>query len=64
MSGDLLSEEEIRDLTDLKQPAAQARKLRELQYVVIGFSARGKVRALKQHPLSQHPEDRVVLNFG
>jgi len=62
-----LTDEEIEQITGLVQPAAQARKLRELGFVVIGFSARGRVRALSEHPARPTAADReesVRLNFG
>ncbi|MEO1080158.1 MAG: hypothetical protein AAFY29_11440 [Pseudomonadota bacterium] len=46
----LLTEEQVIEITDLKKPTYQAKKLAELGYVVLGFSARGRVRALAEHP--------------
>ena len=63
----LLTEQQVIDITDLKKPTYQAKKLSELGYVVLGFSARGKVRALAEHPeeakLKGRAEPTVKLNL-
>lgn len=61
----VLTESEVKSLTDLVQPKAQARKLRELGYIVIGFSAKGRVRALAEHPAEAkiRPSETVRLNL-
>ena len=58
----LLRERQIRDITELQRPKAQAKKLRELGFVVLGFSARGRVRALAEHPaMVDRPVRREVI---
>lgn len=61
----LLTESQVQEITDLKRPKAQARKLAELGYVVLGFSARGRVRALADHPAANDSQrrDPVRLNL-
>lgn len=60
----LLNESQIRQITELRKPTAQAKKLRELGFVVLGFSARGKVRALAQHPQSANAGESVTLDLS
>jgi hypothetical protein len=56
---------EVQELTDYKLPKYQAKKLRELGYIVLGYSARGKVRALAERPAQATVKatDRVSLNL-
>lgn len=62
---EILSQEAIKEITELKKPFYQAKKLRELGYVVLGFSAKGKVRALERHPMApaETHEDTVQLHL-
>jgi hypothetical protein len=46
----LLTEQEIADVTDMQKPSAQERELRRLGYVVLGRSAKGNVKCLALHP--------------
>jgi len=60
----LLTDQQVREITDLQRPSAQARKLRELGYIVLGYSARGRVRALAEHPAqATERKDRVRLHL-
>lgn len=45
-----LTESEIHDATDMKRPTAQERVLRQLGYVVLGRTPKGKVKCLALHP--------------
>ncbi len=64
---DLLPQDEVKRITKLVQPAAQARALRKMGYIVLDWNPRGEVRALATHPqdpllkLAEH--DEVVLNL-
>jgi hypothetical protein len=60
----LLDSAQIREITQLQRPKAQARKLRELGFIVIGFSARGEVRALADHPMApSRSQDPVRMHL-
>ena len=47
---DCLSQQQIAEITGYQRPHAQERKLRELDYIVIGRDAKGRVKALAAHP--------------
>lgn len=66
---DCLTQEEVCDLTALVRPGAQKRKLLELGYIVLGNDAKGRVKALRTHPLdpslnASGDNNQVVLDLS